>query len=217
MSFGIDPVSAAGLVTRELRAGEREGERTRIAVARREYSTDPADLWNALTDADRIPRWFLPISGELTVGGRYSLEGNASGVVESCDAPRRFAVTWEMMGAPSWLEITLTPTDGGTELELVHEAHVPEEFWGVYGPGAVGIGWDGALMGLDAHLVSGESVDQTEAMAFPFTDQGRAFYRAAADGWTDAAIAAGEDADAMRTAGEGAFAFYTTLPEGAGA
>ena len=216
MSFGIDPVSAAGLVTRELRAGEREGERTRIAVARREYSTDPADLWNALTDADRIPRWFLPISGELTVGGRYSLEGNASGVVQSCDAPRRFAVTWEMMGAPSWLEITLTPTGVGTELELVHEAHVPEEFWGVYGPGAVGIGWDGALMGLDAHLVSGESVDQTEAMAFPFTDQGRAFYRAAADGWTDAAITAGEDADAMRAAGEGAFAFYTTLPDGTG-
>jgi len=217
MSFGIDPVSAAGLVTRELRTGEREGARTRIAVARREYPTDPADLWNALTDSDRIPRWFLPISGDLTVGGRYSLEGNASGVVESCDAPRRFAVTWEMMGAPSWLEISLSPTDGGTELELVHEAHVPEEFWGVYGPGAVGIGWDGALMGLDAHLVSGESVDPSEAMTFPFTDEGRAFYRAAADGWTDAAIAAGEDADAMRAAGEGAFAFYTTMPDGTGA
>ena len=99
----------------------------------------------------------------------------------------------------------------------MHEAHVPEEFWGVYGPGAVGIGWDGALMGLDAHLASGASVDPSEAMTFPFTDEGRAFYRAAADGWTDAAIAAGEDADAMRAAGEGAFAFYTTLPEGAGA
>ncbi len=216
MAFSIDPVTAAGLVTRELRTGERDGAPTRIAVARREYATDASDLWSALTDPERIPRWFLPISGDLSVGGRYSLEGNASGTVESCDAPRRFAVTWEMMGAPSWLTISLAPTANGTELELVHEAHVPEEFWGVYGPGAVGIGWDGALMGLGAHLATDAPVDQEEAMAFPFTNEGRAFYRAAADGWTDAAIAAGEDAEQMRAAGEGAYAFYTTLPDGMG-
>jgi len=206
------PIETAGLVTRELRTGERDGAPTRIAVARREYATTPDELWDALTDPARIPRWFLPITGELRVGGRYALEGNASGTVESCDAPRGFAITWEMMGAPSWLTVTLSPTAGGTELELVHEAHVPEEFWGVYGPGAVGIGWDGALMGLGLHLASGASVTGAEAEAFPFTDEGRAFYRAAADGWTDAAIAAGEDADTMRAAGDGASAFYTTAP-----
>ena len=214
MTLISDPVGIAGAVTRELRAGERDGAPTKIAVARREYATDPADLWNALTDPQRIPRWFLPISGDLSVGGRYSFEGNASGVVESCDAPNRFAITWEMMGEPSWLSITLTPAAGGTTLELVHEAHVPEEFWGVYGPGAVGIGWDGALMGLALHLESGAAVDPELAMTLPFTDEGRAFYRAAADGWTDAAIAAGEDAESMRAAGDGAYAFYTTLPEG---
>jgi uncharacterized protein YndB with AHSA1/START domain len=215
MTLLDDPIGTAGLVTRELRTGERDGTPTRIAVARRVYATDAADLWNALTDPQRIPRWFLPISGELRVGGRYELEGNASGTVQSCEAPRTFAVTWEMMGAPSWLTVTLVPTAGGTELELVHEAHVPEEFWAVYGPGAVGIGWDGALMGLGLHLASGESVDPSLAEALPFSDEGRAFYRAAADGWTDAAIAAGEDPDVMRTAGDGAYAFYTTAPEGA--
>jgi len=215
MTMLDDPIGTARLVTRELRTGERDGAPTRIAVARREYPTDAADLWNALTDAERIPRWFLPISGDLRVGGRYALEGNASGVVESCDAPRSFAVTWEMMGQPSWLTVNLTPTERGTELELVHEAHVPEEFWGVYGPGAVGIGWDGALMGLGLHLATGGTVTGEEAETLPFTDEGRAFYRAAADGWTDAAIAAGEDADAMRAAGDGAYAFYTTLPEDA--
>ena len=215
MTMLDDPIGTARLVTRELRTGERDGAPTRIAVARREYPTDAADLWNALTDAERIPRWFLPVTGDLRVGGRYALEGNASGVVESCDAPRSFAVTWEMMGQPSWLTVNLTPTGRGTELELVHEAHVPEEFWGVYGPGAVGIGWDGALMGLGLHLATGGTVTGEEAETLPFTDEGRAFYRAAADGWTDAAIAAGEDADAMRAAGDGAYAFYTTLPEDA--
>ena len=212
MTLLENPAAIAGLVTRELRTGERDGAPTRIAVARREYATTPEDLWNALTDPERIPRWFLPISGELRVGGRYALEGNASGTVEACDAPRRFALTWEMMGAPSWVTVTLTPTASGTELELVHEAHVPEEFWTVYGPGAVGIGWDGALMGLGLHVETGDTVTGEPAEQLPFTDEGRAFYRACADGWTDAAIAAGEDPDAMRAAGEGAYAFYTTAP-----
>lgn len=212
MSLLENPTGIAGLVTRELRRGERDGAPTRIAVARREYATTPEDLWNALTDPERIPRWFLPISGELRVGGRYALEGNASGTVEACDAPRRFALTWEMMGAPSWVTVTLAPTASGTELELVHEAHVPEEFWTVYGPGAVGIGWDGALMGLGLHVETGDTVTGEDAERLPFTEEGRAFYRAAADGWTDAAIAAGEDPDAMRAAGEGAYAFYTTAP-----
>lgn len=213
MTLLENPIETAGLVTRELRTGEREGAPTRIAVARRVYPTAPDDLWSALTDPERIPRWFLPISGQLEVGGRYSLEGNASGTVESCDAPRRFAITWEMMGAPSWVTVALTEVAGGTQLELVHEAHVPEEFWGLYGPGAVGIGWDGALMGLGLHLASGASVTGSEAEAFPFTEEGRAFYRTAADGWTDAAIAAGEDPDAMRAAGESAYGFYTTAPD----
>lgn len=214
MALIDDPIGTARLVTRELRAGERDGAPTRIAVARREYPADAAELWNALTDPERIPRWFLPVTGELRPGGRYRFEGNASGTVLNCEAPHSFAITWEMMGSPSWVTVTLTPVSHGTELELVHEAHVPEEFWSLYGPGAVGIGWDGALMGLGLHLDSGASVDPQLAMTLPFTEEGRAFYRTAAEGWTDAAIAAGEDPEAMRAAGEGAYAFYTTAPEG---
>ena len=30
---------------------------------------------------ERIPRWFLPVSGDLRLGGRYQLEGNAGGEV----------------------------------------------------------------------------------------------------------------------------------------
>jgi DNA-binding transcriptional ArsR family regulator len=65
-----------------------------IAIARRTYPTDQADLWDALTNADRIPRWFLPISGDLQAGGRCQIEGNASGEVERCKEPESFAVTW---------------------------------------------------------------------------------------------------------------------------
>src|SRR3546814_5783198 len=58
----IDPVATAGLVAREVRTGSRDGVPTKIAVATRTYPTDQADLWDAVTNPDRIPRWFLPVS-----------------------------------------------------------------------------------------------------------------------------------------------------------
>src|SRR5262245_33568096 len=119
MALLSDPVATAGLVAREVRTGERAGAGTRIAVARRTYPTTQEDRWDAVTNPERIPRWFLPITGELKAGGRYQLEGNAGGVVERCDAPRSYAVTWEY-GGVSWVEITLSPSGDGTTLELLH-------------------------------------------------------------------------------------------------
>ena len=31
------------------------------------------DLWEALTSAERIPRWFAPVSGDLRLGGRFQV------------------------------------------------------------------------------------------------------------------------------------------------
>jgi hypothetical protein len=49
-----------------------------------------------------------------------------------------FAVTWEYGHMVSWLDVTLIVTDGGTTLELSHEAPVDPERWEQFGPGAVG-------------------------------------------------------------------------------
>ncbi|WP_236835908.1 SRPBCC family protein [Blastococcus sp. KM273129] len=209
-----DPVATAGLVTREVRTGSRDGAPTRIAVARRTYRADRAQVWGALTDAERLPRWFLPVSGELRAGGRYQLEGNAGGVVERCDEPESFAVTWEFGGMLSWLQVTLSPSDGGTELELVHEAPVDPEFWAQFGPGAVGVGWDLALMGLGLHLDSGAPVDPEVAATFTLTPEGVEFVRRAAAGWGEAAAADGDDPTAAREAADRTVAFYTTPPSG---
>ncbi len=208
-----DTAALAGLVTLEVRTGSRDGATTRIAVARRSYPTDQADLWDALTNAERIPRWFLPISGSLEVGGRYQLEGNANGVVERCDAPKHFAVTWEMGPQISWLEVTLGPAGDGTELKLEHEAPIDPAMWTQFGPGAVGVGWDLALLGLGMHVDSGEPVDRTVALTLHTTAEGRTFIRTAATAWGEAAIADGDDPAAARTAAEQTFAFYTTEPE----
>lgn len=214
MALLTDPAAAAGLVAREVHTGLRDGVATRIAVARREYPTDRADLWDALTDAERIPRWFLPISGDLKVGGHYQLEGNAHGVVESCEEPERFALTWEMGEQVSWLTIALTPTADGTELELRHEAPVDPGFWTQYGPGAVGVGWDLALAaGLSVYLATGTAVDPVEGMMFATTPEGVEFVRVAANGWAEAAIADGDDPVIAREAGRRTLTFYTVVPE----
>jgi len=214
MSF--DPVATAGLVTREVRSGSRDGAATKIAIARRTYRAVQADLWEALTSADRIPRWFLPVSGDLRAGGRYQLEGNAGGVIERCKEPESFAVTWEFGDTLTWLEVTLTPDGEHTTLELAHEAHVDPGLWGQFGPGAVGVGWDLALMGLDRHLETGAQVDPHVAVTFPASPEGGQFIRAAATGWADAAIADGDDPGAAQQAAARTMAFYIPPGDAAG-
>lgn len=210
--MSIDPVATAGLMTREVRTGSRDGAPTKVAVARRTYPVGQADLWDAVTNPERIPRWFLPVSGELKVGGRYQLEGNAGGVVEHCAEPQSFAVTWEFGAMMSWLTVTLTPDGPGTRLELAHEAHVDPEMWGQYGPGAVGVGWDLGLMGLGLHLETGAQVDPATAVTFPASPAGTEFIRLAAADWGEAAIRDGDDPGQAREAAARTAAFYSPQP-----
>jgi uncharacterized protein YndB with AHSA1/START domain len=206
----IDPVATAGLVTREVRDSSRDGVPTKVAVARRTYTTERADLWEAVTSPDRIPRWFLPVSGDLSVGGHYQLEGNAGGTVERCAAPEEFAVTWEFGDTVSWLTVHLTAADdGGTTLQLEHESPVDPDFWAQYGPGAVGVGWDLALVGLGLYLATGEPNDPARSAAWMGSPEGVEFVTRSSRGWADASIATGTDAGEARAAEERTTAFYT--------
>src|SRR5262249_12271492 len=105
------------------------------------YEGPADDLGAACPNPKRTQRWSLPVSGDLRVGGRYQLEGNASGTIERCDPPNSFAATWEFGGESSWIEVRLSEQpDGRIRLELEHVAHVADELWAQFGPGAVGIG-----------------------------------------------------------------------------
>ena len=74
-----DIADLIGAVNREVSQRDHEGRPARVVVASRTYRTTREDLWDAVTNPGRIPRWFLPISGELRLGGRYQLQGNAGG------------------------------------------------------------------------------------------------------------------------------------------
>ncbi|GAA2299054.1 SRPBCC family protein [Glycomyces scopariae] len=212
MSATADPITAARMVAREIRTGEREGAATKVLVARRTYRAEQADVWDALTSPERLPRWFLPVSGDLEVGGRYQFEGNAGGLVERCDAPDSLSATWEFGGQVSWMTVNLSKGEGGTVLELVHEAVVDPEMWRQYGPGAVGIGWDGSLYGLGVYLETGTPLDAAEFEAWMTGPDGVAFARLAGGGWAQAAVDDGDDREAADAALENVVAFYTVAP-----
>lgn len=211
----IDVKHEINAVRREIGSRALEAGEARVQTISRVYDTTIEDMWEACTSAERIARWFLPVTGDLRLGGRYQLEGNAGGVVERCDPPKSFAATWEFGGQVSWIEVRLTgePT-GGTRFELEHVAHVSEELWSQFGPGATGVGWDLGLMGLGMYLASGgEPVDHEAVEAWSVSAEGREFVALSSERWRDASIAVGTDPAAAQEAAERTTAFYTGVPE----
>jgi uncharacterized protein YndB with AHSA1/START domain len=190
--------------TRTLEAGE-----ARVVTIMRTYDAPVDDVWDACTDIERIPRWFAPVTGDLRVGGRYQVQGNAGGLVERCDPPRSFAATWEFGGQVSAIEVRLDPAEDGTLLTLEHVGHVDDEFWGQFGPGAVGVGWELGLLGLAGHLGAPGVPKPPDGEAWAVSDEGREFVTLSAEAWGEAHASAGADPTAARESAARTAAFFT--------
>ncbi len=210
------PSEQLGAVTRGLRTTQRDGETMRVLTAERIYDATAEEVWDALTTAERIPRWFGPVSGDLRLGGRFQLEGNAGGEILLCEPPRTLAVTWEFGGQVSWVDVTLDDVDDGTRLLLEHTAMVGQDMWDEFGPGAVGIGWEMALMGLAEHLGSPDT-PRAELEAWMAGPEGRAYLielmTSTSEAWARASIDFGTEPAAARAAAERCTAAYTATPE----
>ncbi|HZO64835.1 MAG: SRPBCC family protein [Kribbellaceae bacterium] len=201
-----DFLSQIDAVHREVGAS---GKATRMLM-RRSYDGAVEDVWDALTDPDRLRRWFLPVSGDLKVGGNYQLEGNAGGEILACDAPNRLKVTW-IYGEPaglSELEVRLTAeSEDRTVLELEHIAEIPAEMWSQFGPGATGIGWDLSLLGLGLHL-AGRDLSAEEKAAADQSPEMRECMTRSGHAWADAHRAYGADEAEVASALQGSLGFY---------
>ena len=186
----------------------RTGEAHRMLL-RREYDATVEDVWDALTDPDRITRWFMPVSGDLHLGGHYQLEGNAGGEILACDPPKLIKVTW-IYGEPtglSELEVRLSPAGERTTLEIGHVAEVPEDFWKIYGPGATGIGWELGLLGLQEHLAGQDRTPEEKANAH--TDpQLREYMTRSGDAWAEVHRAPGASEEEVENGRKAVLAAY---------
>lgn len=213
----VDVPTQLKSVTRATRTEDRDGEPSYVQSLEQTYPSPLADVWEAVTTTDRIARWFLPITGDLRLGGHYQLEGNAGGTVLECappaDGTAEYRITWEFGGGVSWVTIRLAAEGEQTRFELEHVARVadmPEGMWETYGPGATGVGWDGGLLGLGLHLGATEgALAPEEAQAWAMTEEGKAFYRGAADGWAVAQVADGADPELAARNADATYAFYT--------
>jgi uncharacterized protein YndB with AHSA1/START domain len=196
--------------TRTLAAGE-----ARTVVVSQVYAAAVEDVWDACTNAERIPRWFLPVSGDLELGGRYQLEGNAGGTIERCDPPKSFFITWEAGGQVSWVEVRLqaqAQAPDRTRLEIEHIAHVGDDLWAQFGPGAVGIGWDSIFLGLSQHLSGSPAVDPSNSAAWIASAEGRQFMTLSGERWREAHVASGAGETQAREMAARTIAAYTGPP-----
>src|SRR4051812_4308487 len=109
----IDVNEQINAVRRRVGARVMEAGEARTVTISQTYDAELEDVWDAITSPERISRWFLPVSGDLRLGGRYAIEGNASGTIERCDPPKSFFATWEFGGDTSWIEVSLTPAEDG--------------------------------------------------------------------------------------------------------
>ncbi|MFC7375575.1 SRPBCC domain-containing protein [Brachybacterium sp. GCM10030267] len=169
----------------------------------------PAEVWAALTSADRLALWFGRADGELQDGGRFELpDMETQGTVLSAEEPHRLKLTWEFGGSTSEMELLISEAEsGGSRFELRHTVPV-DAHWGTFGPAATGCGWDGALYALALHLENPSTDLLTELGGFAASDEGADFTRATADAWAAAHVASGADRKPARKAAVRTAAFY---------
>jgi uncharacterized protein YndB with AHSA1/START domain len=108
------------------------------------YDTDIDDLWSALTDPERLPRWWGKVDGDLRPGGefRFAIPNALEGVgrVDACEPPRQLLVTMrdEDPGpgqpAETVIEAQLT-ADGDQTVLVVEERGLPLNLLAAYGAG----------------------------------------------------------------------------------
>ena len=202
MTLVFDMLTELDAIRRDV-ATEGDGVVVRLT---RTYDADAEDVWDALTNPERLARWFSPVTGDLKVGGNFQVEGNASGEILRCDRPTRLSLTF---GAPeSIVDLRLAEDGGRTTVELAHafpfETSAAEALY----PGP---GWDGAFLGLAIHL-RGEVVgDPREAANTPEVVE---FNRGSIERWSAVVEASGTaTAEQLAEARAVAVQQYTVLPE----
>ena len=209
--MGVDTESHLAAVERSVSSLERDGRPARAITLGRGFPVPLEDLWDAVTNRERIPQWFLPITGELELGGRYQLEGNAGGAITACEPPSFYAVTWEFAGDTSWVDVRCSRDGAGSaHVELTHTALLSPH-WDEYGPGATGVGWELGLLGLALHLDNTDE-PKLDGEAFAASPEGKALITGSSEAWGEAGIASGMNTDAANAAARRTTAFYTGEP-----
>lgn len=206
--MNFNPQTHLDAATRTVTPHDRDGRPAAHVTLSRTFDTPIADLWDAVTNPDRIPLWSTNVTGDLQLNGRYHIQDNASGTITKCEPRSHVGLTWEFAGDVSWVEFHFAAEEPHrTRLTLTHTSHLSPH-WDTYGPGATGVGWEMAFLGL-ALYTSAPDFEKPDPEEFAFSPNGKTMLTASSEAWGQAAIVAGTDPDKANAAAAETTAFYT--------
>lgn len=196
-----------GSVLRKVSTSNRNGRPARSVTLIRDYDTTADDLWDAISNPERLRRWYAQVAGDLWCGGRFEIEGNASGTIMKCEPPEHLELTWEYGESISWVDVHVQGTDDGCARLTLEHTSTMDDHMIEFGPGAGGVGWEWSFMELARHFAdrAGQRFDEDAFMA---TVAGRAFVASSSVAWGHAAVVDGDDPDAAFAAAERTRAFF---------
>ena len=111
----------------------------------------PEEVWEALTDEDRLEEWLAPdVELDPTEGGEIAVrdgEEERAGTVETVEEHERFAFTWSRPGeGESFVEFTIEALPGGSRVTVVETPMHPAATNIAAGSTAIASGdWDSRL------------------------------------------------------------------------
>jgi uncharacterized protein YndB with AHSA1/START domain len=99
----------------------------------------PEEVWEALTDEDRLEEWMAPeVELDPYEGGEISVrdgDDHRTGTVETMEESERFAFTWSRPGeGESFVEFTIEALPGGSRVTVVETPIGPTMAAGGWGP-----------------------------------------------------------------------------------
>jgi uncharacterized protein YndB with AHSA1/START domain len=147
----------------------RTADGTGVVRIEDRYNTGIEDLWSALTNPDRLARWYAEVEGDLRPGGQFRFHVKAAGLhglgrVEVCEPPQRLlVVTTEIEESrqeglfDKSIEATLTADGGHTGL-VIEARGIPLDKIAFYG-----VGWQVHAENLAVYVAGHEAVGDDEA------------------------------------------------------
>jgi uncharacterized protein YndB with AHSA1/START domain len=116
----------------------------------------PEEVWEALTDEDRLEEWLGPeVELDPFEGGGIAVrdgDGERTGIVETLEENERFAFTWSRPGeGESFVEFTIEALPGGSRVTVV-ETPTSAASDSAAGPVAMAGGWGPRLARLGRSL-----------------------------------------------------------------
>lgn len=128
---------AEGRIIGALSSADQKG----VVTIEDRLGAEAADIWSALTEADRLARWLGEIKGDLRLGGEFSAHFLASGWegtgrVETCEQMKQLVVVTKQTDGEDEhrIEVRLT-ADGDSTLVVWEERDLPLDMLAGYGAG----------------------------------------------------------------------------------